>query len=138
VDRTAAADLLSRLHQEQGKFYAGDNDAGLRSLLTEDITWHVPGDSPIAGQYHGLDEVFAYFTRRRDLASSTMRMHLRELLIGDGDRVASLTDGTATIGGMNHSWSTVGLYRAVNGRIAECWLLPLDPVTFDTVWSCAS
>jgi len=35
--------------------------------------------------------------RRRDLAGATMRMYPRELLVGDGDHVASRTDGTATM-----------------------------------------
>lgn len=136
MDTNVAADLLGCLHRAQGEFYAGGGDAELRLLLTEDIAWHVPGASPIAGDYYGLREVFDYFTRRRDLASSTMRMHPREVLVGDGDRIASVTDGTATISGVDHSWSTVGLYRiTTGGRIAECWLLPLDPVAFDLAWS---
>ncbi len=48
-----------------------------------------------------------------------------------------MTDGT-TLGGTNHSWSTLGLYRALDGQITECWLLPLDPLAFDTVWSTTS
>jgi len=139
VDPKAAAALLDALHREQGRFYAGDADAdaALRRLLTDDIAWHVPGRNPIAGDYHGIDEVFAYYTRRRALAAGTMRMHRRELLIGEAGHVASLTDGTATIGGIEHRWSTMGLYRVVNHRIAECWLLPLDPAQFDRVWTAA-
>ena len=77
MDRNAAADLLSRLHQQQSTFYTGGGDADLRLLLTDGIAWHVPGSSPIAGHYHGIDEVIGYFTHRRDLANSTMRMHPR-------------------------------------------------------------
>jgi hypothetical protein len=33
-----------------------------------------------------------------------------------------------------HSWSTVGLYRVRDDRIAECWLLPLDAAAFDAIW----
>ncbi len=135
MDRRAAAELLSRLHREQNAFYAGDDDSGLRSLLRDDIVWHVPGSSPIAGDHDGIDEVFGYFSRRRGIAGNTMRMHPGELLVGDGDSVAVITDGTATLGGVHRRWSTVGLYRIVDGRIAECWLLPLDPVTFDLAWS---
>ncbi len=135
MEHAIAASLLGRLHRTQGDFYAGGDDAGLRTLLAEDIAWHVPGASPIAGDYLGYAQVLAYFTRRRGLANSTMRMHPRELLVGDDAHIASVTDGTATIGGSEHSWSTVGLYRIADGRIAECWLLPLDPVTFDRAWS---
>jgi len=135
VDHTIAASLLRRLHHTQGDFYSGGDDVGLRTLLTKDVAWHVPGTSPIAGDYHGYDQVLGYFTHRRDLANSTMQMHPRELLVGDDNHIASVTDGTATIGGAEHAWSTVGLYRIADGRIAECWLLPLDPITFDRAWS---
>jgi hypothetical protein len=66
-----------------------------------------------------------------------MRMHPGELLVGDDAHIASITDGTATSAGTHHSWSTVGLYRIRGRRIAECWLLPLDPKIFDRVWSTA-
>jgi hypothetical protein len=63
--------------------------------------------------------------RRRDMASKTFRMHPGDLLAGDGDHVAVLTDGTAVIGGQEHRWSTVGLYRFRGEQVAACWLLPL-------------
>lgn len=137
MDRDTAADVLHRLHREQNAFYAGNDETGLRALLTEGIDWHVPGSNLIAGDYHGIEDVFAYFTRRRSLANNTMRMQSSELLVGADEHVASLTNGTATVGGVEHSWCTVGLYRIVDGRIAECWLLPLDPVAFDLAWSAA-
>jgi len=40
---------------------------------------------------------------------------------------------TAIIAGVEHSWSTLGLYRFVGERIAECWLFPLNPAAFDLV-----
>jgi RNA polymerase sigma-70 factor, ECF subfamily len=36
--------------------------------------------------------------------------------------------------GVRYSWSTVGLYRAREGRILECALIPLDPGAFDAAW----
>src|SRR4029079_17268406 len=102
-------------------------DAALRARLHPEIEWHAPGGNAIAGDYRGVEAVMAYFARRRDHAARTFRMHPGDLLSGDGDRVAVLTDGTATIGGREERWSTVGLYRLTGGRIAGCWLLPLDP-----------
>jgi predicted SnoaL-like aldol condensation-catalyzing enzyme len=67
-----------------------------------------------------------------------MQTHPGDVLVGDGESVAAVTDGTATIGGVNHRWSTVGLYRIVDERIAECWLLPLNPASFDLAWSRSS
>ena len=137
MKRAAAIAVLERLHAAQGAFYAGGDDTPLREVLTEDVEWHVPGDNAIAGDYHGLDEVLGYMARRRDLANRTFRMHPGDVLTGEGDRVAVLTDGTATIGGRERRWSTVGLYRIRAGRIAACWLLPLDPAAFDEIWTAA-
>jgi YbgC/YbaW family acyl-CoA thioester hydrolase len=127
--------LLGRLHEAQNTFYGGGEDTALRELLTPDISWHIPGRNAIAGDYQGIDDVIAYFARRRDLAGGTFRMHPRGILTGDGEWVAALTDGEAVIGGRTLTWSTVGLYRLRDGRIAACRLLPFDAETFDAVWT---
>jgi ketosteroid isomerase-like protein len=134
MHRNEAAALLGRLHHAQNDLYQGGEPAELRDILTADIAWHVPGDNAIAGDYHGHDEVLGYMLKRRNLAAATMHIQPRELLVGDGDYVAARADGTATIGGVDHSWSTIGLYRVREGKIAECWLLPLDAIAFDTIW----
>jgi hypothetical protein len=135
MDRTHAAAVLARLHEAQAVFYAGGSDAALRAVLADDVAWHVPGANAIAGAYHGLDEVLAYMARRRDHAAGSFRMRPGDLLVGEDDRVAVLTDGEATIDGVEHRWSTVGLYRLRGDRVAACWLLPLDPAAFDHIWA---
>ena len=136
MDRARAIALLDELHEAQNEFYAGGEGAPLRQLLTPDITWIVPGANHIAGRYRGVDAVFDYFRRRREFANGTFRMHRRDILVGEGDRLAALTDGTATIAGRQRCWSTVGLYDTVDERrIAGCWLLPFDQREFDSIWS---
>jgi ketosteroid isomerase-like protein len=136
VDRAAALEALDRLHAAQGDFHAGGADAPLRALLHPEIEWHVPGRNAIAGTYRGVEEVMAYFARRRDHAARTFRIHPGDVLTGDGDRVAVLADGSATIGGREERWSTIGLYRlADDRRFAGCSLLPLDPAAFDRIWA---
>ena len=135
MDRAAAEALLARLHAAQGDFYAGGDDAPLRALLHPEIEWHVPGRNAIAGDYRGVEAVMAYFARRRDHAARSFRMHPGDVLVGEGDRAAVLTDGAATIGGREERWSTVGLYRLAGDRIAACWLLPLAPAAFDRIWA---
>jgi ketosteroid isomerase-like protein len=134
-DRDMAAALLARLHRAQNAFYAGGPADDLASLLTEDVVWHVPGDNAIAGEYAGRPAVMAYFDRRRAFATDSLRLHPSELLTGGGAHVAVLTDGTATVGGSQRRWSTVGLYRVRDGRVAACWLLPLDLAEFDSIWA---
>jgi ketosteroid isomerase-like protein len=126
---------LAKLHEAQRSFYAGGSSDGLLEVLAKDVQWAVPGTNAIAGRYTGLDEVLAYFARRRDIASGTLKMRTREILVGDGDHVAALTDGRAVLGGAEEHWSTVGLYRLRGDLIAACWLLPLDAQQFDRIWS---
>jgi len=134
LDRAAAADLLSRLHEAQRAFYAGGDDGPLRAVLDPAVSWYIPGRNAIAGEYHGLDAVLGYMTARRNVARASFRLHPGELLVGGHDHVASLTDGSAVIDGTERRWSTVGLYRIRDGRIAECRLLPLDADEFDDIW----
>lgn len=135
MNRDAAISLLDQLHRAQNEFYAGGQPGSLRQLLSADITWTIPGRSPIAGTYRGLGEVLDYFSRRRDLAAGTFRITRRDVLVGEGNRIAALTDGTATIGSAWQHWSTVGLYDIDGWQVAACWLLPLDADAFDRIWS---
>jgi ketosteroid isomerase-like protein len=135
MTRAEAERVLARLHAAQGAFYAGGPSEPLRDVLADDIVWVVPGRNAIAGEYRGIEAVLAYFARRRDLADRSFRMHPGDVLVGEGDHVAVLTDGTATIGGVEHRWSTVGLYRLRDERVAACWLLALDAAAFDAIWA---
>jgi ketosteroid isomerase-like protein len=128
-------EVVAKLHEAQRCFYAGGSSEGLFEVLAKDVQWTVPGSNAIAGRYSGLNEVLAYFARRRDIASGTFTMRTRELLVGDGDHVAALTDGSAVLGGAEEHWSTVGLYRLRGGLIAACWLFPFDAQQFDRIWS---
>ena len=136
MNQAEATAILDRLHTAQNELYGGGDDTAIGALLDPGITWTVPGSSPIAGTYHGVKEVLAYFADRRDRAGSTFRLHRRDVLVGNGTRIAALTDGTATISGTQHAWSTVGLYDLSDrAQITACWLLALDQAAFDAIWS---
>ena len=135
MDRDDALAVIEQLHSAQASLYTDGDPAPVRAVLSADIAWHVPGTSPIAGSYRGIDEVVSYMLVRRELADGTFRMHRLDVLTGSGYTVAVLTDGTATIDGVERRWSTVGLYSVEDGRVAECWLLPLDQTEFDDIWT---
>jgi YbgC/YbaW family acyl-CoA thioester hydrolase len=134
MQRDDALALIGRLHAAQNDFYHGKGDTALREVLSEQVTWHVPGDNAIAGAYRGIDAVLGYFARRRDLADRTLTLRTESVLAGDGDHIAALTSGSAVIDGRQRAWSAVGLYRVAAGRIASCHMLPLDPAEFDELW----
>ncbi len=135
MERERATAFIDELQDAQHELYGGGGAGPVRRLLDPDIVWHVPGESPIAGRYEGPEAVIAYMLRRRDLADGTFRMRRRELMIGEGEHFAALTDGTAIINGRTREWSTLGLYRLRAELFAECRLFPFDQPQFDEIWS---
>src|SRR5829696_7240623 len=118
----------------QREMYAGGDLAPVEELLAEDVVWHVPGTSPIAGDYRGREAVTGYFRLRRELAggaigiTKVVETHHEEALV-------QLADGRAEVGGREIVWRTAGVYRVADGAIAEAWLVPLDQEHFDLVWA---
>ncbi len=133
----ANAGLVAELHRRQGVMYAGGPSEPVTELLAEDIVWHVPGESPIAGEHRGVEAVLEYFAKRRKLAKATMEMHPGEVL-ADAEAVVQLVDGTACFDGEEIGWRTVGVYRIEAGRVREVWLVPLDLDRFDRIWGSPS
>jgi ketosteroid isomerase-like protein len=126
--------VVRRFHSEQARAYAGGELEPLRELLAEDVTWHVPGRSLIAGEHQGVDAVLAYFDTRRRLTDETFRVTVHGMS-QIGDRVVQLAGGRAVRGGRELEWETVGVFRVADSRIAECWLVPFDLNAFDQIWS---
>ncbi|MGO9908293.1 MAG: RNA 2',3'-cyclic phosphodiesterase [Solirubrobacteraceae bacterium] len=132
----AAADPLSvlrRFYEAQARMYAGDGSERVAELLSDDVVWHVPGASAIAGEHRGVDGVLAYMDKRRRMVDYSYRVtvHGAALIAG---RVVQLAGGRAVRDGVEVAWETVGVFRVLEGRIAECWLIPFDQAAFDRIW----
>jgi uncharacterized protein len=133
-DRHPNARVILEFHEAQGRFYAGGPEAPLRAKLTDDVTWHVPGRSAIAGTYRGMEEVLRYFAARRDLSRATFRIEIHDVLAND-ERAVILAGGQAERDGKRLVWETVGVFRVAGGKIEEGSLLPFDQYVFDEIWS---
>jgi YbgC/YbaW family acyl-CoA thioester hydrolase len=126
--------VVEQFLTRQREMYAGGDLAPVEELLAEDVVWHVPGTSPIAGDYRGREAVTEYFRLRRELAGGAIRItkggeaHHEEALV-------QLADGRAPLGGREVVWRTAGVYRVADGRMAEAWLVPLDQEHFDRAWA---
>ncbi|MBA3806969.1 MAG: nuclear transport factor 2 family protein [Solirubrobacterales bacterium] len=127
------AQLIREFHDSQNLFYAGGDQSPVAALLTPDVTWHVPGHSAVAGDYHGRDEVLRYFAARRERANGILRINVRDVL-PDDERAVILAEGHASTGGGASSWRSVVIFRMSGGRIAECWVHPYDQTVYDEIW----
>jgi len=63
-------------------FNTGDV-ATLKGLFSHDVIQHVPGESPLAGDYKGADAVLSYYGKLAELTDGTFRAHLVDVH-GDG------------------------------------------------------
>jgi uncharacterized protein len=131
------AQVVEEFLRRQREMYRGGSVEPVEELLAEDVVWHVPGASPIAGDYRGRAAVIGYFTSRRARAGGEIEITKHGELRGS-DVLVQLADGRARLGGETAEWRTVGVYRVSGGRIAEAWLVPLEQEQFDSVWSRAS
>jgi ketosteroid isomerase-like protein len=128
------ARLIRDFHDALARFYAGGDGEAIEAMLTDDIVWHVPGRSAIAGDHVGKSEVFDYFHRRRQLGRGTFKVDVRDVLASD-ERAVLFASGQAERGGGTIEWETAGVFRIEGRKIAECWLLPFDQYAFDAIWS---
>jgi acyl-CoA thioesterase FadM/ketosteroid isomerase-like protein len=134
-DSRSAAAAVEEFLQRQRAMYAGGELAAVEELLAEDVVWHVPGTSPIAGDYRGREAVTGYFLARRRLAGGAMAV-TKHADASHEEALVQLADGRAPLGGTEDVvWRTAGVYRVADGRIAEAWLVPLDQDHFDRLWA---
>jgi ketosteroid isomerase-like protein len=136
ADRHPHTQLIRDFHDHQNRFYAGGEQESVAAMLADDVTWHVPGLSALAGDYRGRDDVLRYFARRRRLAGATFRIDVRGVLAEDEVTVI-LARGEVVFDGEAAAWGTVATFRIAKGRIAECWVHPFDQLAFDGIWSAA-
>ena len=134
AEDSEAKAVIEEFLARQREMYAGGELEAVVALLAEDVVWHVPGTSPIAGDYRGREAVLWYFTTRRELAGGAIAI-TKHGELGRHDVLVQLADGRAALGGEELEWRTAGVYRVAAGRIVEAWLVPLEADAFDAAWA---
>jgi RNA 2',3'-cyclic 3'-phosphodiesterase len=125
--------VVRRFHAEQARAYAHGDMDGVTELLSEEVVWHVPGRSAIAGEHRGRAAVLDYLAKRREMTNASFRVTVHGVAMID-DRVVQLARGRAERGGRELGWETVGVFSVRGGQIAECWLIAFDQAAFDDIW----
>ena len=131
---TDAAGVVDEFVARQREMYRGGSIEPVAELMSEDIVWHVPGTSPIAGDYRGRRAVLEYFRARRRLAGGDISI-TKHTSVNHADTVLQFADGEAVLGGERVAWRTAGVYRVTKGKVSEAFLVPLELSAFDRAWS---
>jgi hypothetical protein len=120
------------LHAYQA-FAQGDVPTVL-GVFSDAITWHVPGRSPLSGDYKGHEEVLGFFAKSMELSGGTLRVDVDEIL-ADGERVVALTTVSAQRNGRSWSAPEVHVWRVIDGQAVEFREFQGDQQAEDEFWS---
>lgn len=113
-DEGSRAQVVHALH----KAFNDRDHAAFLGYLADDVTWHVEGDSPLAGAYEGRDGAWdAYFA---PLWASPARYEDGEI-ISHGEHVVALAEMIHNFGEGERGWKTVEVLRVADGQVTERW-----------------
>jgi ketosteroid isomerase-like protein len=110
-------------------FRAGDITA-LRSLIDEDVVWHVPGQHAMAGAIRGLDDLVTWLGRLRALGF-TLREHD---VFGNDEHVCALSYMGARRPGLDVEVRVTSVFHFRAGKQVERWLYPEDMAVWETIF----
>jgi ketosteroid isomerase-like protein len=121
------------LRRTAGAFAARDV-AALAELFHDDVVWTIGGKSAIAGEYRGLGEIVALFSRVAELTGGTYRIDPLWFL-ADDHRGVTLYRATGERAGRSIDMEQVALVALRDGRLAEIVVVPRDQYVFDGFWA---
>ncbi|MDQ3940758.1 MAG: nuclear transport factor 2 family protein [Actinomycetota bacterium] len=115
-------------------FKKQDLDA-ISDLFADNITWHVPGTSPLAGDYKGKEEVFGFFMKTIELSGGTFAIDVHDVLANDEHGVA-LVHVTGERSGKRLDQNQAHVFHVdSDGKATEFWNMPEDLASLDDFWS---
>ena len=112
-------------------FRAGDMET-LAELFDEDVVWHIPGASPLAGEVRGRDALWEWFDRLREVTDGTFTLEDHDVL-GNGDHVVALNVMSAVRDGVRVRVNMLNVMHFRDGRQQERWFHPWDMTAWDTI-----
>jgi|SRR5581483_2694170 len=121
------------IRKAYGDFAKGDIPAVLEAFDAS-ITWHVPGHSPLSGDYKGHSEVVGFFKRTMELSGGIFGFEVQHVLAED-DVVVVLLTVKAERNGRSAAFPEVHVWRLANQKITEFREFQGDEQTEDRFWS---
>jgi len=113
-------------------FATGDM-ATLNELFADDIVWHVPGRSQLAGDFRGKEEVFGNFQKVAELTGGTFKLDIHAIL-ADDEHAVVLTRAMGEREGKTLDDNTIQVFHIKDGKVTEQWLHPGDAYASDDFW----
>jgi len=115
-------------------FAAGDLDK-VKSVFHPDIVWHLSGNSPLARDYKGIDDVIGLFTTMFSETDGTFSNTLEEVVANE-DTVVVISRVHAERQGKSIDAKQVAVYRNdADGKVTDATFYGDDTTQFDAFFS---
>ena len=115
-------------------FGRGDIDALQRKFFAEEVRYHVPGRSPLGGDYQGAAQVLGWLGRQFELSGGTIRAEVHDVVAND-EHAVSLITVRGERAGKQLEDNSVQVFHIHDGRVSEVWSHPADLYAVDEFWS---
>lgn len=128
---SSAIALVRHFYQAFGK---GDL-AAIDSLLSDDVSFHVPGAGSNSGHHQGKKAVFEFFQKAVHTTGGSLKVELLDVMVGD-DHVAALAVYRAERKGrVPLQNNLVQLIKLRDGRITHSWFHSRNQYEVDAFWA---
>ena len=104
----------------------------LREIWSEKIIWHSTGRNPRAGTYEGPDAILDYLAEVGE-SVDVLDASLDDVLSSE-NRIGLVFHLHSELGGRTLDVGISLLARVEDGKIAEVWMAPLDPLALERFW----
>jgi len=122
--------LVRRTYQD---FETGDLDL-LGVVMAQEVVWHEPGRSSLAGHYKGPEEVLGFLGELKARTSGTFKIEVLDVLSEPGRAVVFQRE-TAMKNEKTLDVIAVLDFEIHNGKITEVTVYQGDAYAFDEFWA---
>jgi ketosteroid isomerase-like protein len=122
--------VVRRAYQD---FESGDLDL-LRVVMANDVVWHEPGRSALAGDYKGPEAVLGFLGQLRSRSDGTFKIEVVDVL-SEPERAVVLQRETATRADKILDVVTAVDFEIHHGKITEVTVYQADTYQFDEFWA---
>lgn len=120
---------VDRIKDGYAAFAKGDF-AVLNELFAEDLLWHEPGRSQLAGDYRGRDAVYGLFGRLMEITEGSFQLDV-QAVFADDERGVALVVASASRGGRSVESTDAHIFRLRDGQVVEFWNATTNTYAFD-------
>jgi len=127
------SDSTSVIIRKAYEDFAKGNILSVFAAFDAGMTWHVPGHSPLSGDYTGHDQIGGFFQRTMELSKGAFRIDVHNVLAED-DLVVVLVTVNAERNGLSASFPEIHVWRMKNGKATDFREYQGDEQREDRFW----